>query len=244
MEMKSVAGGRDQATTMLRVVALVNNEIGRHGLGAMLRSLPGVGEACVVGTPAQASKLHQEKEVDVLVVSSEGLETTTAAQLTKSAHDRGTKVLLLLQANHEETLEFATTVESNGFLIQEELTGYALEQALARIVAGEVPMPAVLANRLLARAREERYKSHSPSMSLTPRERQALELLVEGLSNKQIARRLQISHHGAKRLVANVLAKLNCPNRTLAVAVALRDGILQEEGGRRVQQSDRGFSAS
>ncbi|MCI4066752.1 LuxR C-terminal-related transcriptional regulator [Micromonospora sp. R77] len=64
---------------------------------------------------------------------------------------------------------------------------------------------------------------------LTPRERQALKLLAEGLSNKQIARRLGISEHGAKRHVGNVLAKLNCPNRTVAVTVALNHGLLTEE---------------
>ena len=48
------------------------------------------------------------------------------------------------------------------------------------------------------------------------------------MSNKQIARQLTISQHGVKRLVSNVLAKLNCPNRTQAVAVALTDGILTD----------------
>ena len=55
---------------------------------------------------------------------------------------------------------------------------------------------------------------------MTPRESETLNLLSKGLSNKQIARSLHISQHGAKRHVANVIAKLNCPNRTLAVALA------------------------
>ena len=59
--------------------------------------------------------------------------------------------------------------------------------------------------------------------------RQALVLLAKGMSNKQIARRLNISEHGAKRHVANVLAKLNCPNRTLAVALALRHGLVSAD---------------
>ncbi|MCY0931861.1 helix-turn-helix transcriptional regulator [Streptomyces sp. H27-H1] len=58
--------------------------------------------------------------------------------------------------------------------------------------------------------------------TLTPRERETPHLLVEGLSNKLIARRLRISEHGAKRLVANVLAKMNCPNRTQAARDQLR----------------------
>ena len=65
----------------------------------------------------------------------------------------------------------------------------------------------------------------------TPREQQTLALLVEGLPNKQIARRLGISEHGAKRNVANILAKLNVPNRTLAAAKAVRDGLVPLCGG-------------
>jgi DNA-binding CsgD family transcriptional regulator len=73
-----------------------------------------------------------------------------------------------------------------------------------------------------------------PRPRLTPREREALQLLVEGLSNKQIARRLGISEHGAKRLVANILSKMDCSNRTSAVAKALREGVGGDGVGDRV----------
>jgi two-component system, NarL family, nitrate/nitrite response regulator NarL len=62
--------------------------------------------------------------------------------------------------------------------------------------------------------------------ALTAREQEVLSLLARGLVNKQIARSLRISEHGAKRLVGSVLTKLSCSNRTLAVAVALREGLL------------------
>ncbi|MFI8951791.1 response regulator transcription factor [Streptomyces sp. NPDC053750] len=69
-----------------------------------------------------------------------------------------------------------------------------------------------------------------PGALLTPRELEVLHLVAEGLSNKQAARRLQISEHGVKRLVGNVLARLNCPNRTLAVVRAMEDGLLSGVG--------------
>ncbi|WP_406326781.1 LuxR C-terminal-related transcriptional regulator [Streptomyces sp. NBC_00203] len=64
---------------------------------------------------------------------------------------------------------------------------------------------------------------------------------MEGLSNKLIARGLRISEHGAKRLVANVLAEMNCPNRTQAARDQLRVGHLDrpERGGGTVQQLSR-----
>jgi len=63
-------------------------------------------------------------------------------------------------------------------------------------------------------------------MALTPREKQVAELLVEGASNKVIARRLGISVHTAKFHVAAVLEKLEARNRSDAVAIALRDGLV------------------
>ncbi len=53
-----------------------------------------------------------------------------------------------------------------------------------------------------------------------------LELLVEGLSNRQIGQALGVSEHVAKRTVAIVLSKLDSPNRTQAAAVALREGLV------------------
>jgi DNA-binding NarL/FixJ family response regulator len=63
-------------------------------------------------------------------------------------------------------------------------------------------------------------------LALTPREKQVAELLVEGASNKVIARRLGISVHTAKFHVAAVLEKLEARNRSDAVAIALRDGLV------------------
>lgn len=66
----------------------------------------------------------------------------------------------------------------------------------------------------------------APPVALTARERQVAELLVEGASNKVIARRLGISVHTAKFHVAAVLEKLEARNRSDAVAIALRDGLV------------------
>ena len=65
-----------------------------------------------------------------------------------------------------------------------------------------------------------------PSESLTPREREVLELLADGLPNKTIAARLAISDQTAKFHVASICGKLGAANRTKAVRLALRRGLL------------------
>jgi DNA-binding NarL/FixJ family response regulator len=85
-------------------------------------------------------------------------------------------------------------------------------------------MPPALARALLARA--EAPVQRSRTVKLTGREVETLALLVRGMSNKQIARRLAISSHGAKRLVASIMLKLDSPNRTTAVVNAIKAGIV------------------
>ena len=62
--------------------------------------------------------------------------------------------------------------------------------------------------------------------TLTPREREVLELVAEGLPNKTIARELGISEHTAKFHVGSLLAKLQAGSRTEAVTTATRRGLL------------------
>jgi DNA-binding CsgD family transcriptional regulator len=62
--------------------------------------------------------------------------------------------------------------------------------------------------------------------ALTPREREVLDMLAEGLSNKEIAWRMKISGHTVKFHVASIFAKLNVSTRTEAVAQGIRKGLI------------------
>ena len=78
---------------------------------------------------------------------------------------------------------------------------------------------------IVAPARPKR-EDNDPVESLTPRERQVLELLADGLPNKVIASRLAISDQTVKFHVASICGKLGASNRTEAVRIALRQGLL------------------
>lgn len=213
----------------LRVLVSVPNEMVRCGLSTMLLDAPSVGDVQGCGDLKVATRLLASRQFDVLVLSP--LPCPEAAErLAVLASERGTKPLLLLHSPDEQLLSRAASMPVAGFLHENDLTRASLEDALCQLARGELPMPSSLARRLLARLRrfEAAHAHGDRSFLLTPREQQVLQLLAEGLSNKQIARRLGISEHGAKRHVANVLAKLNCPNRTLAVAMALRYDLVSQ----------------
>ena len=84
-------------------------------------------------------------------------------------------------------------------------------------------MPAELVNYLLGFARTA---GEPAKPFLTARELDVLNCLARGLTNKEIARTLRISEHGAKRHVAAILAKMHCANRTMAVVRAIEEGLL------------------
>ena len=77
-----------------------------------------------------------------------------------------------------------------------------------------------------ARPAAEQAANDEHGTPVSHREREVLELLSEGASNKVIARRLNISVHTAKFHVASVCTKLSARNRTDAVSIALREGVL------------------
>jgi DNA-binding NarL/FixJ family response regulator len=210
-----------------RVLLFIADECVRHGLTAMLNSLATIESVGIWESAPRATAFPPDQEFDILIFRYGDLDAAATERLAGEARRYGKKVLLLLNQDQGDMLDRVITVPSNGFIVQEELTSASLASTIAGVTGGETPIPAMLADRLLTRAREGALRSPSAGVNLTPRERQVLQLLVEGLSNKQIARRLRISQHGVKRLVSHVLAKLNCPNRTQAVAVALTDGILQ-----------------
>ncbi len=126
------------------------------------------------------------------------------------------RIVVLIHGTRIDQLCAAAAGGADGFLLGPEVTLDNLAQALHQLLGGQVPMPLALARRLLDDF-ESRLRIGDFSSQFTSREQEVLPLLVEGLSNKQIARRMNVSEHGAKRHVANILTKLGCSNRTMAV---------------------------
>jgi DNA-binding NarL/FixJ family response regulator len=204
------------------------HEMVRCGLEAMMSDLNLVENVRVFGDVETARRRLGLAHPDVLICR--GAATDDVRDLALTCQEHGTKLLSLLEGPEEQQLALASEVPADGFLLAADLTVESLGEALSRLTSGEMPLPASLSRWLLGQLREGAPHRSERSYSLTPRESETLNLLSKGLSNKQIARSLHISQHGAKRHVANVIAKLNCPNRTLAVALALREGLIEDAG--------------
>ena len=121
----------------------------------------------------------------------------------------------------EGRVELATTLLALG---RADAAEREASSALERLVALGAATQAARARRILdACARDGR----PPRAEVTPREREVLRLLAEGLTNQQIAERLVLSEHTVHRHVTNILRKLDLPSRTAAAAHAVRSGLLE-----------------
>ena len=96
---------------------------------------------------------------------------------------------------------------------------------------GEAPISRSMASRILGEfgRRVQGPQPEDPTAALTPREREVLQHLTRGSSNKEIANALCVSENTVKNHLKNILAKLHLQNRVQAVAFALREGIVPEE---------------
>jgi two-component system nitrate/nitrite response regulator NarL len=237
---RTVGGSDDRAATTLAVVA--RSEVVRRGLAAVLRSVPMVGTVRQCGSPEEAAVRLRSERFDFVIAAAS--DAGWLAPVHRSLAEAGTAVLVLVDDSAIHDPSTYASIPVDGFLSHLDLSADTLRDVLHRCRLGQLPIPPDLARALLARVDEPLPRQRSRIGNLTRRELEVLSLLARGLSNKQIAHRLSISSHGAKRLVSNVMLKLGSPNRTSAAVLAVRAGILHHHPDGTVPAVGAGRSAA
>ncbi|MEV8632927.1 LuxR C-terminal-related transcriptional regulator [Streptosporangium sp. NPDC051023] len=152
-----------------------------------------------------------------------GADRPAARPGAANSQDKPVPRTLLLIDEHEIAVGFdIAATPADGYLVRQKLKADTLERALVQLASGEMPLPADLGRMLISRGPALAFGS----ARLTFREQEALTHLAHGLSNRQIATRMRISEHGAKRLVSSLLLKLGANNRTAAVVTAIKYGLV------------------
>jgi DNA-binding NarL/FixJ family response regulator len=209
----------------LRVAVYIENELLRLGLQALLPGLGSVAAAVVCKESAELAALLAEERCDVALVSSSN--RSLPAGCAVPGGPPAFRLLVLLDRWDPDTEDIPSTFPADGYLLREDLTAASLDQALRQLAGGQMAIPLRLGRQLLAgAAAPARPDTPRRAAKLTAREGETLGHLVDGLSNKQIARRLGISEHGAKRLVSSVLMKLDATSRTAAAVTAVQTGLV------------------
>jgi DNA-binding NarL/FixJ family response regulator len=134
----------------------------------------------------------------------------------------------------DEHVYDALNAGASGFLLK-DITAERLFDAVRVVAAGEALLAPTVTRRLIgefARLQPRPTSDPAPLGSLTPREKEVLGLIAEGLSNPEIAERLVVGEETVKTHVSRVLAKLGLRDRTQAVVTAYESGLVVPRSGR------------
>jgi DNA-binding NarL/FixJ family response regulator len=212
-----------QEMQTLRVLVVAGNPLARAGLAGLLASDP---TFAVVGQVALEDSL--ESAIDVhrpdVIVCDLGYDAPRAAERLHDAAD-GPAVLALV-SDSAAAAEAAPALFGAGVrgVLAQDTDGEALAAALRAIGRGLTVFGPEIALALLPRAAAS--AEAGSNVGFTPREREVLSLVAEGLPNKQIARQLHISEHTVKFHINALLTKLGAASRTEAVVRASRLGLI------------------
>jgi DNA-binding NarL/FixJ family response regulator len=195
-----------------------DHEVVREGLRLSLSRSPHIRVVGEAGDGQSAIDLAERRRPDVVIMDvrmpgMDGLDATK--ELTAKTPD--TAVLIFTAYSERSLLARGLESGANGYILT-EAPHETLVRAIEKVAGGESFIdPALMPAFLSGKDRED---------MLTGREREILQLLADGMSNADVAQRLFISQETVKSHVRHILAKLEADTRTHAVAIALRDAII------------------
>jgi RNA polymerase sigma factor (sigma-70 family) len=222
-------------TDSLRVVVADDQALVRSGFG-MILAADGIEVVASVADGAAAVDAVRRTRPDVVLMDIrmpevDGLEATR--RILADPGDPGApKVLILTTFDLDRYVYAALSAGASGFLLK-DVTPEQLVAAVRLVRSGDALLAPAITRRLVERfaARDERVSTlHRDLSALTPRELEVLELLAGGLSNAELAARLQLSEATVKTHVARILAKLRLRDRAQAVVIAYETGLITPGG--------------
>lgn len=207
--------------TPIRILLVDDHPVVRSGIRAMLADQPGfelVGEAATGEEGVEAA--HRLKPTVVLMDLrlGAGIHGSEATRQITAAPD-APRVLVLTTFDTDSDILAAVEAGATGYLLKDAPPD-RLFAAIRSAAAGDSALAPSVASRLLGRMR-------TPAAALTPRELDVLGLVAEGLSNRQISRRLFLSETTIKTHLVHIYAKLGVDSRTAAVAAATRRSLIR-----------------
>lgn len=206
----------------IRVFLLDDHELVRMGLRKLLESggdIEVVGEA---GTAAAAVARIPALKPDVAILDARlpdgsGIEV---CRQVRSADPR-IKAIILTSYDDDEALFAAIMAGAAGYILK-QVTGQDLLSAVRHVSAGGSLLDPQVTERVMQRLRDGGPGEPDELKSLSAQERRILELVAEGLTNKQIGERLFLAEKTVKNYMSNVLSKLGLASRTQAAVFATR----------------------
>lgn len=204
------------------VLVADDHRLMREGTAALLRADPRVEVVGMASNGEDALTLVERRAPDVVLLD---LEMPVLGGIEACATIRGrhpeVEVLILTVSENEPDVWAALRMGAAGYLLK-DMPPAELVEAVLDAGHGEPHIAQRMAGRMLREFAGGARSADDPLVELSPREREVLALLAEGMRNREIAERLVVSETTVKTHVRHVLEKLRLRNRSEAAAFAAR----------------------
>ena len=210
----------------IRVMLVDDHAILREGIRALLayhEDFIVVGEA-PNGAEGVARIGELQPDVVLMDIAMEKMNGLEATRLITQKYPRA-RVLVLSQHEDRQYVLPILQAGAAGYLLKRAL-GNDLINALHTVARGEVYLDPSVSGLLIDEIRQRDAQGQTTQEDLTKREQEILVLIVEGLSNSQIAERVHISENTVKKHLGSILEKLHLNNRVEAAVYAVREGLV------------------
>ena len=225
---KSTGSAKVGGVAPIALVLIDDNRLLRDGIVAMIRTQPGFKVLAASADADEALEKVKEAKPDIVLLDFglEGHDSLSLTQTVRAEVPQAKVIVMGLLPSQDDVAHFVRAGAS-GFVMKDA----SFEEFFATIRAvakGAQVLPSHLTNSLFSQIALNVTVKDKPkaldSVRLTTRERQVIDLLGEGLSNKEIASRLHIAVHTVKSHVHNVLEKLALHSRLEVAAFSHASG--------------------
>jgi DNA-binding NarL/FixJ family response regulator len=204
-------------TRKIRVLCVDDHPLVREGMAAILNLQPDMMLAGAAATGGEGLEQFIKLSPDVALVDLQ-LPDVSGFDLIKKIKAKSPNARIIVLSSHEGDVDIQRALEAGaqGYVVK-GLVREELLETIRSVHAGKRRLPAAVAQKLA---------EHMADEPISPRELEVLSLMAGGKRNKEIAGELSIAEDTVKMHVRNILSKLQVNDRTEAVTIALRRGII------------------
>jgi len=202
---------------VIRILCVDDHRIVREGIASLIDRQPDMRVVASAASGDEAIDLFIEHQPDITLMDLQlgVMDGITAIKIIRR-RSPGARIVVLTMRRGDEDIHRALEAGASAYLMKDTISD-DLIRVLREVQAGEHPMPADVEARLAERATRA---------TLTDREVQVVELVAQGMRNKEIGVSLGISETTVQVHVKNILAKLRVQDRSGAITAAIRRGII------------------